>query len=104
MKDKLHIKNKGAMTTKVGRFFRRIVKEERGDFLQYVILAVLLTAACVATVIYISKTIQKQGAAAAAAAAGQTEDAKRLNEEAKAAAKQAETEGAKDRESFSDKK
>lgn len=64
------------MNTKFGRFLKRLIGEETGAVLmEYVILAVMIAAACVVAVIYFGRTANKQTNAAASAMAGKTQDA-----------------------------
>ena len=62
--------------TLLGRTLRRLVGEEKGAvMMEYVVLAVLLVAACVAAVIFFGDRIAKQFKGAGEAAGGQVQTA-----------------------------
>ena len=61
------------MNTKFGRFLKRLIGEETGAVLmEYVILAVMIAAACVVAVIYFGKSANKQVIGATNAMDGNT--------------------------------
>ena len=67
---------KRMMETKAGCVLKRLFGEETGAVLmEYVILAVMIAAACVVAVIYFGKTANKQVTAASNAMGGNTDAA-----------------------------
>lgn len=93
------------MNTKFGRVLKRLVGEETGAVLmEYVILAVMIAAACVVAVIYFGKTANKQVIAGTNAMGGQTEKAASTSEEAKGLAEKTTTDSVKHADRFNDLK
>jgi Flp pilus assembly pilin Flp len=92
-----------AKRSALGRFFCRLLGDEKGAvMMEYVILSVLIAAAVVVAVIYFGRTIMKQFAAAASATAGETSDAKKRSKEATKEANKADTKGDRYNKSFHD--
>ena len=95
---------KRMMDTKLGRALKRLCGEETGAVLmEYVILAVMIAAACVVAVIYFGQTASKQTVAATDAMAGNTANAVTKSGEAKSLATTSETASETHAKSFSDK-
>ena len=95
---------KRMMETKAGSVLKRLFGEETGAVLmEYVILAVMIAAACVVAVIYFGQTASKQTVAATDAMAGKTSDAVSKAGEAKGLAGSSESESETHAKSFSDK-
>lgn len=98
------MKNK-MKNTKFGKFIRRIAGEETGAvMMEYVIVAVLIAAACVVAIAYFGKTIVGQTNAAAAAARGEGHEASAIVEKGRTIGKQGAEEAVKNNKTFSDSK
>lgn len=93
------------MNTKFGRFLKRLIGEETGAVLmEYVILAVMIAAACVVAVIYFGRTANTQVNAASNAMGGNTSQASTLGGQAQSTASSGTTAADTHNKSFSDVK
>ena len=80
---------KNMMNSKFGKILRRLIGEESGQALmEYVIIAVLIAAACVVAVIYFGQTTSKQLNAATEGVAANTENSAAQSEKAQKHAKE----------------
>lgn len=93
------------MNTKFGRVLKRLVGEETGAVLmEYVILAVMIAAACVVAVIYFGKTANKQVVAGTNAMSGETGAASKAGGEARGLAGKSTTDSVTHADKFNDLK
>ena len=98
------MKNK-MKNSKFGKFIRRIAGEETGAvMMEYVIVAVLIAAACVVAIAYFGKTITGQTNAAAQAASGNAHEAATTVENVRKVAQQGAQEAVDNNKKFSDSK
>jgi len=98
------MKNK-MKNTKFGKFIRRIAGEETGAvMMEYVIVAVLIAAACVVAIAYFGKTIVGQTNAAAQATHGNAHEAAATVENVRKVQQQGAQEAVDNNKKFSDSK
>jgi len=94
---------KHMMNTKFGRTLKRLIGEESGQALmEYVILAVMIAAACVVAVIYFGKTANKQVQSATLNMSGETEKGSSASENAQSTAGTGATKADAHNKKFSD--
>ena len=92
-----------AKKTLLGRMVCRLAGDEKGAvMMEYVIVAVLIAAACVVAVAFFGKTIMQQFSAAARATAGESADAVAQRDEAEKSSASAKTDGATHADAFND--
>ena len=88
-----------------GKLLRRLAGEETGQaMMEYVIIAVLIAAACVVAIAYFGKTIVGQTNAAAQATTGEGHKAAATVEEVRTKAKTGADEAVQNNKKFSDAK
>lgn len=95
---------KRMMETKAGRVLKRLFGEETGAVLmEYVILAVMIAAACVVAVIYFGRTANKQIESGALNMSGKTTEGAAKSQEAQSTASEGASAAETHNKAFHDK-
>ena len=93
------------MNSKVGKILRRLVGEEAGAvMMEYVIVAVLVAAACVVAIAYFGKTVTSEANVASTAMTGQGNAASDQQQEIQEKQKTYQSEAVDTNKKFSDAK